>query len=398
MTTKQNQNYSTANDFDAISAAEAILPILQETSANSEMLRKIDDRALAAMRDAGFGRLLTPLEYGGLQLSPTVQIQTCIITAKACSAASWVHMVCGAHTFVVARFPKQCRDEVFGENPDVLLPGTLGPQGSVTRADDGWILNGRWQFGSGIDHGPWLLLGALGEKLQGGGRTPPVHVVVPKSDIHVDDTWFSLGLRGTGSKDLVATDVFVPDHRVMESTSLLNGTFEEKLAPLYHLPALGGLASMLAGTVLGIAEAGLASFVDAIKVRRDVYSGSAKAAKAGIQMRIAEADSELKAARHFINLNCQILDAAIKENRPPLELAKRAQIRWNAAYSVELCRRATERIFAISGAHAVYDGHSLQKLHRDINTASHHAIVDYDGVAEIKGKVALGLVDDLGPI
>lgn len=396
MALHSEQGASATEDDDAVSSAHGILPLLRDTADSSEMLRKVDDRAVAAMRDAGFARLLTPREYGGLERPPSAQIRTCMIAATACSAASWVHMVCGAHTFVVARFPKPCRDEVFAGDPDVLLPGTLAPQGRVSRADGGWILNGRWQFGSGVDHGPWLLLGAMGEKGPDGRRSPPVHVVVPKSDVVVDDTWFTLGMRGTGSKDLVADEVFVPDHRAMQTLALFNGTFEEKLSPLYHLPVMGSLASMLAGTVLGMAEAGLARFVEATAVRRDVYAGDAKAAKAGIQMRVAEAEGELRSARHCVEQNCGILDAAMRDNRPPLELPLRVQLRWNAAYTVELCRRAAERIFAVSGAHAVYDGHPLQKLHRDINTASHHAIVDFDSVAELKGKLELGLADEIG--
>ncbi|HIF11405.1 MAG TPA: hypothetical protein EYQ81_17230 [Sneathiellales bacterium] len=396
MTSQTAPNHTASDGYDAIVAARSVLPVLRDTSANSDLQRQVDDRAISVMRDAGLARLLTPKEYGGLELPPSAQIRTCMIMAGACSAASWVHMVCGAHTFVVARFPKECRDEVFSANPDVLLPGTLAPQGTVTRADNGWRLSGRWQFGSGVDHGPWLLLGALGEKLNGGGRLPPVHVVVPTSDVEIDDTWYTLGMRGTGSKDLVARDVFVPDHRAMETVPLFSGTFEEKLSPLYHLPVMGGLAAMLAGTAVGFSEAGLANFVDATKVRRDAYAGNAKAAKAGIQMRVAEAESELKAARHFVEQNCELLDEAMAAHRPPVDLETRVQIRWNAAYAVELCRRATERIFAVSGAHAIYDDHPLQKMHRDINTASHHAIVDFDGVAEIKGRLELGLTDGIG--
>lgn len=382
--------------FDAVAAAESVLPILRETTAQSDLQRQADPRAIAAMRDAGLARLLTPNIYGGHELPPSAQIHAGMVTAGACSAASWVNMVCAAHTFVVARFPKQCRDEVFLDDPDVLIPGTLAPQGGVSRTDNGWLLNGRWQFASGVDHGPWLLLGAMDQEAGTGGRARPAHVVVPTTDMQVDDTWYTLGMRGSGSKDLVAENVFVPDHRIMPTVPLFNGDFEGDVGPLYRLPVMGGLASMLAGTVLGFAEAGLAVFVDATKVRRDVYAGNSKAAKSGIQMRVAEASGELASARRLIEQNCAMLDDALVKNEPPLGLAEKVQIRWNAAYAVELCRRASERIFAVAGAHAIYDDHPLQRLHRDINTASHHAIVDFDGVAEIKGRLDLGLGEELG--
>lgn len=394
--TSKLQSLDTTVGHDPVASANAILPVLRETTGDSEMLRRIDDRAIAAMREAGMARLLTPREYDGLQMPVSHQIRTCMVSGSACSAASWVHMVCGAHTFVVARFPKQCRDEVFDGNPDILIPGTLAPQGSVARSTDGWVLNGRWQFGSGVDHGPWLLLGAAGEDIGDGKRSPPMHVVVPRAEVEVDDTWFTLGMRGTGSKDIVAKDVFVPDHRAMQTLPLFNGTFEEQTAPMYHLPVMGGLASMLAGTVVGFAEAGLIRFIDATKVRQDVYAGGAKAAKSGIQRRVAEATGELVAARACIERNCDLLDTAASENRPVMDLADRVELRWNAAYAVELCRRATERVFAASGAHAIYDGHSLQRLHRDINTACHHAIVDFDSVSEMKGRLELGLDKGLG--
>jgi 3-hydroxy-9,10-secoandrosta-1,3,5(10)-triene-9,17-dione monooxygenase len=115
-----------------------------------------------------------------------------------------------------------------------------------------------------------------------------------------------------------------------------------------------------------------------------------------MQMRIAEAGGELASARRLIEHNGRLLDAALAENDPPLGLVERVELRWNAAYAVELCRRASERIFAAAGAHAVYDGHPLQRLHRDINTACHHAIVDFDTVAEIKGQMELGLEREIG--
>ncbi len=386
----------TLPSYDPIKETEAILPQLAAVTHNSDLQRRVDDSAIEAMHRAGLARLLTPKRYGGHEMAPSAMIQTCIITATACSAASWVHMVCGAHTFVVARFSDACRDEVFGDDPDVLIPGTLAPQGSVSRDGDGWRLNGRWQFGSGVDHGPWLLLGALGEKDDAGGRLPPLHVVVPTADIQVDDTWFTLGMRGSGSKDLVAEDVFVPAHRAMPTVPLFMGTFEGDVEPLYRLPVMGGLASMLAGSVLGMAEAGLAQFTDVTKVRREIYAGAKKAEKVGMQMRVAEAGGELASARRLVEANCVLLDGALAANEPPVDLKDRVQIRWNAAYAVELCRRATERIFAAAGAHAIYDDHPLQRLHRDINTASHHAIADFDGVAELKGRVELGLDKDLG--
>ncbi|WP_416898438.1 MAG: hypothetical protein ACMVY4_01500 [Minwuia sp.] len=382
--------------FDVAAAAASIAGTLRDHSAACEARRRAAPESVSAMREAGLARLLTPKAFGGLELPPSAQIDACLATGQSCSAASWVNMVCAAHTFVVARYSQACREEVFGTDPDVLIPGTLAPQGTARPVDGGVILNGRWQFGSGINHGPWVLLGAAGVKTEDGKRTPPVHVVAPKSDIQVLDTWYTLGMRGSGSNDLAAEELFVPAHRVMPTMPLFDGTFEGEAEPLYRLPVMGTLASMLAGTVVGFTEAGLQTFIGATKVRKEVYAGSSKAAKAGVQMRVAEALSEVAAARHFIEQNGRALDTALASGHPVMDTAEKVELRWNAAYAVELCRRASERVFAVAGAHAIYDDHALQRFHRDINTASHHAIADIDAVAEMKGKLELGLGDQLG--
>ena len=201
-----------AGRFDAVAAARAIVPELERVSAAAEDRRQLDDAAIAAMRDAGLARMLAPRRFGGLERPVSEHIRACTVLAHGCSAASWVHMVCAAHTFVVGRYPERCQEEVFGDTPDVLIPGTLAPQGRARRVDGGWRLDGRWQFGSGVDHGPWLLIGAQAVAEDGETPAPPIHVVVPTADIIVDDTWFTLGMRATGSKDLVAEDVFVPHH------------------------------------------------------------------------------------------------------------------------------------------------------------------------------------------
>ena len=375
--------------FDSLRAAESIIPRLETSSPRSEGLRRLDAAAVAALKEAGLVRIFTPKRFGGYELAPRAHILACAAVARGCHAAAWVLMVCGAHTYVVGRYPERCQREVFGTDPDVLIAGTLSTQGTIEPAEGGWILDGRWQFGSGVDHSPWLLIGARPADSSAGYHGQ--HVVVSRSELEVDDTWHTLGMRGTGSKDIVARRVFVPSHRAMESGPLFLGTFSEPAAPVYRLPVMQGLASMLAGTVLGMAERGIERFIDYTKTRKDVYYGGRKAASAGIQRRIAEASAELAAARALVERICDEFDAAMIEDRPPLDVKLRARLRRDAAFAVELSRRAVDRVFAASGAHAIYDRSDLQRLHRDIHTATHHQIADFDTAAELWARLALDL-------
>jgi 3-hydroxy-9,10-secoandrosta-1,3,5(10)-triene-9,17-dione monooxygenase len=395
MNIQANVQSTRTSEFNPTAAARAILPTLKETTLASEEGRQVAAPAVAALAQSGLSRMLTPIAHGGFEVSPSEHIRSCRILAEACSATAWVHMVCGAHNYVLGRYPEECQQEVFDGNPDALIPGTLAPQGLARQVAGGWILNGRWQFASGVDHGDWLLIGAKGVAENGQDALPPVHVFLPKRDIKVLDTWHTLGMRGTGSKDLLAEDVFVPAHRSMATPSMFNGDFAGDVGDVYRLPVAGGLAAMLSATVLGIAERGLNQFVDATRVREDVYHGGSKAEKASVQLRVAESRGELEVAALLVNKNCDLFDQALATSHPVMDLEQRAAIRWNAAYIVELCRRATERVFAAAGAHAIYNDSSLQSVYRDINTASHHGIVDFDGIAETRGKIELGLTSGI---
>ena len=247
---------SEAAQFDYVAAARGILPRLADTSDKSERLRRLDDDAAAALRKSGLSRLITPRQFGGFELSPSAHILTCAELARACSAASWVLMVCVAHDYIVGRFPEECQKDVYEGNADNLVAGALAPQGNIERTAGGWRLNGRWQFGSGCDHSPWFILGARVADPAPDGYLI-YHLVVPRADIEMDDTWHTLGMRGTGSKDLIVQDVLVPDHRAMPTHPTFLGLSPHAKAPTYRLPVYAGLSSMLSGSVLGTAERGL---------------------------------------------------------------------------------------------------------------------------------------------
>lgn len=379
-----NRNTS---EFDYKSAARAILPRLAATTDNSEKLRRLDDDAAAALRDSGLSRVLTPQKYGGFELSPSAHIWACAELAQTCSSASWVLMVCVAHDYIIGRFPEECQKEVYDGDADNLLAGSLQPQGTLERAPNGWRLNGRWQFGSGCDHSPWFILGA---KLADPKADEPFiyHVMVPRADVEMDDTWHTLGMRGTGSKDLVVRDAFIPEHRSMPTFAMFLGLSPHTQSPMFRLPVYAGLSSMLSGSVLGMAERGFQAFIDRTRERVNAY-GAAKAESSGMQRRIAEAGAELAAARRLLDDICQRFDAAMTVNQPPMSDRDRIQFRWDAAYIAELSRRAIERVYSAAGAHSLYEGDPVLRAYRDVATACHHAVVDLDVVSELQGRAML---------
>jgi alkylation response protein AidB-like acyl-CoA dehydrogenase len=376
-----------ALEFDYKAAARSILPRLARTAANSVKMRRLDDDAAAALKESGLTRMLTPKNFGGFELSPSSNVWTCAELGNVCSSASWVLMVCLAHDYIVGRFPAECQQEVYDGDADNLLAGCLAPQGTVEKAPGGWRLNGRWQFGSGCDHSPWFILGARVVN-PAPDEAMVRHVMVPKLQVDLDDTWHTLGMRGTGSKDLVVKDAFIPEHRSMPTFQTFLGNTPHTSSPLYRLPVYAGLASMLTGSVLGMAERGLKAFVEQTAGRKNAH-GAVKAESTAMQRRIAESAAEITEARRLLDNICHRFDAAMAANATPMSERERIQFRWDAAYVAELCRRAMERMYASAGAHGIYEGSAVLDAYRDVNTACHHMVVDFDSVSEMQGRMIL---------
>lgn len=377
---------------EVVEATDSILDVLRANASESETLRRVAPASVQAMADVGLWRILTPSSVGGGEAGLRAQVDSLFAVAAADPAAGWVQMVSNAHAWMVGNFPEACMQEVFAGGPDIRVPGTLASQGKATRVDGGWRLNGRWQFASGVDHGDWLLLGASADVLPE-SPTKLLHVVVPKADVVVDDTWFTLGLRGTGSKDLVAEDAYVPDHRAVPTKLLFDGESPhgEGGATFFNrLPVLVCLSVQLAAAVIGIADGALGLHVERTAVRREVYTRASKAENPGTQMRVAESTTELDLARLLIREAADRCDRAARSG-DRLTIEDRAELKWHAAYAVELARRATDRVFASAGAHGIYDDSVLQARYRDVNTACHHAIADFDGNAQMYGRTRLGL-------
>jgi alkylation response protein AidB-like acyl-CoA dehydrogenase len=376
--------------IDAAINAGKIVEALKETEAESEATRRLSVRAVELLHQAGLTRIVSPAAYGGYQLPVRALVEAERVVAQGSTAASWVLMVCAAHTFIAGRMPRRGQNEIFGADPGMLIPGVPSLRGTCQRSQDGYILNGRWPYASGADHGDWVLIGCKGIHNEAGDPCPSLIVVMPKADVVIDDTWFTLGMRGTGSKDLVLDSVFIPGHYAVPLSEAQLGTVPGVDIPLYRLPIRPALATMLLGTIVGMAERGLQLFVGQTRTRRDVYTGTMKVDSPGMQRRVAEASAEIACAWALTQQNCDFLEQAML-NDPPMPTAARAQVRWNAAYATELCRRACNRLFEGAGAGAAHDSHVMQIFFRDMNTATHHAMLDFDTNVEIQGKSLLGV-------
>ena len=357
-------------------------------SEESGAARRLAPESVDAMRAAGLLRLLVPKRAGGGERDFRDAAGIIAACSRPCSAAGWVLMVSAAHDWIIGGFPEAAQDDVWRDGPDGVTPGSLAPSGSMTPTDGGFTIAGRWSFNSGAAHGAWFLLGSVDRS----GEKPRLyHAVVPRGDLSLDDNWHTIGLQGTGSVDAVAENAFVPAHRVMDSGLLLSGRGEwsgRHGNDLYRIPIIPGLATLLAAATTGIAEAAFDAAVASITSQTDRYTGTRKLERPGMHMRLAEARGELASASALVGGALELLAQAADGGGGT---ALRAQAKFQAAYAVELQRRAVDRLMAATGARAAFNDSPLQRAFRDLTMASKHEMISMDNSAQAYGRTMLGL-------
>jgi alkylation response protein AidB-like acyl-CoA dehydrogenase len=375
-----------------VERARALRPLLLANAAETIARRHVHPENIAALKKAGFYAIAQPARIGGHELDLRTVHRVTTELAQACPSTGWVLSVTSAHTWILGMFPEACQDEVAADDPDTVVSGTLAAQGVARPAPGGWRVSGRWQFASGCDHARWNMIGT---RVESDDRSLPkaIHIVAPTRDYAIDDTWHVVGLRGTGSKDLVLDDVFVPEHRAMPTLTVFgeNGPWAERHAsPIFLTPVPPGLSFHICGPVLGIARGALAAHVERTRVRPEVYTGGQKAQSVGQQMRIAEADMAIRAADALMSQIADVFDAYGARREKP-DASKRTELTMMAAWAVKQCREAVQRLYDGAGGGVAHDGSKLQGYFRDMSVGSHHAMVDIDSASEAWGRVVLGL-------
>ena len=197
---------------EAVRRARAMTPRVRERALRAERERRIPIETIEEFVGEGLGRILTPQRWGGYEISHHAACDVIVEISAACASTGWCCSFLNIHVWWLATFPDEAQHDVWRDTPDVNLAAVISPQGNkAVTVDGGYRLNGRWTWASGVDHCHWTILTALADD---GKETPtPRCFVLPRKDYAIKDTWFNVGMKGTGSNDVIVDDVFVPAHR-----------------------------------------------------------------------------------------------------------------------------------------------------------------------------------------
>jgi 3-hydroxy-9,10-secoandrosta-1,3,5(10)-triene-9,17-dione monooxygenase len=376
--------------------AEALVPVLRERAGHTEELRKVPDETIEDLHRSGLFRMLQPRRVGGSELPFRSIVELVSAIARGDGSTAWVLANLAAHHWLLAMWPREAQDEVWGQSPDNLIGSALiFPRGRAQRVPGGYRVSGRWPFSSGVDASTWNLLGAIAQDEDTGVAEPRIFLV-PASDYTIIDTWNVIGLAGTGSKDVAAEDVFVPDHRSVSVQDLTGGPnpgSEVNPAVLYQLPAISLFGFCIAGVPLGIAQGAIEYFTDTMRTRTSYYTGRNLADFVTLQIHLAEATAIADAARAILLTDSDEATRIVAEGGSP-SLEQRVRYRRDGAYAATRCTRAVDVLFQATGGGAIYARNPLQRAFRDIHAANAHYVLNWDINGAMFGRVLLGLSPD----
>ncbi len=377
---------------EMLARARALVPALRERAARAEELRRLPDETEADFHATGLFRMVQPARVGGAELDYRLLLDAASEIARACASSAWNLANLASHHWMLALFPEAAQNEIWGESPDHLIASALiFPAGRARRVTGGYRLSGRWPFSSGVDNSAWNMLG--GTIVHGDG-TPELRIfLVPRADYHILDTWYAMGLAATGSKDVKADDVFVPEHRTLAIEDLKNGTppgLEINPAPLYKLPVFPLFPFILSGVALGIAEGAYESHLNALKSRVATYSGAKVGDFQSVQIKTAEAAALIDTAGILMRNVCDHAAAMAAASQQPDALTK-ARYRRDGAFSVSLCVRAVDLIFGLAGGSGIYARNPMQQTFRDAHAVASHIVFNFDAMGITYTRAALGL-------
>ena len=362
---------------------------LADRAREAEALRRLPDATIADLTASGLTELLVPKRFGGQQAGFPAILDPVRRMAHGCTSSAWTIGFYTLHNWMLALFGEQAQEEAFATRP-FLAPAPLAPTGRGVPVDGGIRLTGRWSWATGVMAGNWLIVGALCGPEDG---IYPALALLPATDFAVEDVWHTDGMRATGSNDVVVTDVFVPEHRLVKVMDIYGGTAPGASlhdAPTYRWPMVPALALLAAMPALGSAERVTELYSERLAGRVLAYEGVMQKDKPIAQAHLGEASVRLRALRGLLSDTVgtveDIVNAGDSVPRPV-----RGDARLAAAHIVHESRGVIAALTEASGASAHFLGSPLQRFKRDVDVISGHVVFDYDTSRELAGALTLGM-------
>ncbi len=368
-----------------LTAVETIRPKLLADAQQAETERAPTAATYQAMYDAGLFAMLAPRRYGGLELHLGECMRVWEAVARIDASAAWNLVMNQGIANYAAWLPEAGVKELFATGVPTIA-GALHPPARARRTEGGWRITGQVPFGSGCHHAQWLAMPA-----QEAGNDALFAAFFPRQSGTILDTWHTLGMRGTGSTDYRADDVFVPDHLTAPVGPLTNPApgFE---GPLYHM---WPLANILGEAVIsvGVAAAAIDAAVELCKNKTPAYQGVPLRQQQLAQFLIGKSASRVEAARDTLLRAAEQAYADAENSGKSLSAASKVRIQLAVSFAAEACAEASRLVNDVVGTSSIRIGQPFERHFRDLHVLLQHSDKSAQRYASA-GRLMLGLEND----
>jgi len=365
-----------------------VVPLLKKHALWAEENRRLPEETLTALTDAGVLKMRIPLHYGGYESDMKTVVDVISELGRGDGSTSWTVAVWSISSWLVGLFPDEVQDEVFA-TPDVRISGILSPTAMAVPTDGGVVLNGRWAFNTGAQQSQWNANSAV--RVTPDGVPEPILVLIPMSGLEIVDDWHTAGLRGTGSVSTVATDLFVPEERVLPMGPVLQGhhlSVRNADSPTYRIPFMPMACTTATATALGLAKAAVDAFFERLPGRKISYTEYADQCQAPLtHLQVAEATVKVAEAEFHAYRAAEMVDT----KGPEWTLEERARVRLDMGATCQRVKEAVDILNTASGGSSIYHDVPIQRIERDVQALNLHGIMHPNTNLELYGRILCGL-------
>lgn len=379
---------SAPRPHEILDNARVLVPLLRERIAETEALRRLPESTVSEAAEAGIFSLLLPRSLGGAGGGAADFVELVRTLAHGHLSAAWTIAFLVEHNWMLARYPAEVQQEVFGNGGYAMMSGVIHPPGNAVPVNGGYSLTGHWGYATGIMHAAWVQVFATVE-----GREDTVLCLLPRNEVEVRDTWHMSGMGGTGSNHVKVDGLFVPGHRVLDIelwSARKNPGSALHPEAIYSYALRDILGFLYPSMAVGAAETMLAEYRARLERRRAPFSSAVTADTAMGQVRYARSAAALRAAQATLE---QALAETIKANEDSAEelpSETRASLKLSMLSVLRLAWESIEIGLRGSGTSIFAADSPTQHFVRDMELLLSHQTIDEDAMYAMAGQILLG--------
>jgi indole-3-acetate monooxygenase len=373
---------------DQLCAARALRSTIRATRQQTEEARRIAPQVVEGLIEGRLFRLAVPATLGGPETQPEIALQIFEELAWADASVAWIiwnNQLVG----LASRYsPEAVSTELFSDDHGIFANSTR-PSGRAVVVEGGFHVSGRWSLVSGCELADWIPVMCVVHQADqprtlADGEPETRMVYLSKGSYRILDTWHVGGLRGTGSHDIVAADVFVPEERTFSFSD--SARYDR---PLARMPFFATVCAGCAAVCLGVAQAARDTLLELASSKVQVDPVPATRDRPLVQTLVASSGAKLAAARLLLYSALTDVWAACTQ-RLTVTDTQRARLWESGHYAAHVSREVVRSMYDLAGASALYIECPLERAHRDIHAVMQHVVFARFWM-EAAGQVRLGL-------